>query len=339
MVEKKDAQFRKLGGSREIDADKRIEETPEGSHITKISSEETAQKREGMRIQTSSGIQTHGDLKSHRPGIWLPKKINLSDWLKWAISTLKAYAKKFWGRDLEVSAESVEQYELEIENLLKELNQAQLKKEELEHRLQENQKSLSLALKLIDSLEVYTAKLEELKQEIDKSKKQNLRNETEVKKVIREQRWILSIDCEVNATEQSVDNQASIDLHVKTESGQDKIFEFKSPNLNPFSRGKKTGRLRVTKEFAEGLNQLIQYMKKTEVYSNLSIESEGTYKVPRAIGVLVMGVDLPPAELQLIEEWNFHLRPHIYIMTYNELIKNAERQLQNIRYAREKDAK
>jgi len=39
----------------------------------------------------------------------------------------------------------------------------------------------------------------------------------------------------------------------------------------------------------------------------------------------------------MMEEWNFHLKPHIKIMTYNSLIRSGANQLANIKKARELD--
>ena len=123
-------------------------------------------------------------------------------------------------------------------------------------------------------------------------------------------------------------------MHIITELYQNKIFEFKSPNKKPFYQKGKDTRFYITKDLAQGLNQLVIYMKKANVYAQLL--EPGTYKeAANALGFIVIGYDLSRDELDLLSFWNFHLRPHIRIITYNELITSAKQQLINIQHARE----
>jgi hypothetical protein len=75
-------------------------------------------------------------------------------------------------------------------------------------------------------------------------------------------------------------------------------------------------------------------MKKTDIYSN--IEEAGTYKISKPAGVVVTGFNLTKDEERLLSHWNFHLRPHIRIVTYNDLIQSAHRNLESVKCVREK---
>ncbi|OIO62261.1 hypothetical protein COT48_03340 [Candidatus Woesearchaeota archaeon CG08_land_8_20_14_0_20_47_9] len=57
---------------------------------------------------------------------------------------------------------------------------------------------------------------------------------------------------------------------------------------------------------------------------------EGTYGIQKASGVIVIGYNLEDAEKEMVTELNFHLRPHIQIITFNELIENIKQELEVI---------
>lgn len=63
-----------------------------------------------------------------------------------------------------------------------------------------------------------------------------------------------------------IDLQTKLDLHIKNELQQDKIFEFKSPKLKPFKKEKKESRFIVSEELSQALNQLIIYLSKLDFY-------------------------------------------------------------------------
>ena len=168
--------------------------------------------------------------------------------------------------------------------------------------------------------------------EVKKQKTEGKRAEKIIKDMLYKDRWMLGLDCVVKAKEKPIDTQASIDMHIQTELGQDKIYEFKSPALDLFKKKQKDSRLEVDSEFTEGLNQLIEYLQKTDYKSTQAVQ--GGYGVPKALGTLIMGYNLDAEQIRMLKEWGWHLKPHIEIRTYDELLDSAKRQLENIRYAR-----
>jgi hypothetical protein len=69
-------------------------------------------------------------------------------------------------------------------------------------------------------------------------------------------------------------------------------------------------------------------MRKTDVYS--ASKMEGTYGIQKASGVFIIGYKLEDAEKEMLTELNFHLRPHVQIVTFDELIENIKQELEVI---------
>lgn len=310
------------------------EQFEEGTYKAKISSEKNTQGYEGIRLQSAS---TKPYFKTHKPGIWIPNRINLSMWFNWFSKTFKNLTYKIWGKEITDLSEEVNTYKEKIELLNNELVDAKLKLKDAEERLSKQEIELSLSKEVIDKIDDYELKLTEFETEIKRISINKEREEGLVKTKLRESRWILGIDCEVKASEKQVDPQLSIDLHIKTEIGEDKVFEFKSPNVKPFIKKKEDSRLYISDELAQGINQLILYLRRTDLYSGLA--EEGTYKIQAPSGIIVMGYNLTDEEIRLLKDWNRQLRPHIRIATFNEVIEGGKRQLQNIKYARKKEEK
>lgn len=325
IVKEKVTDFYKLEHLEEIDSDK----YEDGTYVTKISSEKNTQGYGGIRIQSASKKPY---FKSYKPGVWIPNRINLSKWFVWFSSTIKRFTYKIWGKQIEDLSEEVTTYKEKVELLNNELLDAKLKLKDAEVRLNKQQLELNLAKEVIDKIEVYESKLTEFETEVKRISTFTERDEQSIKLKLKESRWILGIDCEVKASEKEVDPQLAIDLHIKTEVGEDKVFEFKSPNIKLFFKKKEDARLYISEELSQGINQLILYLRRTDLYSGLS--EEGTYKIQAPSGVVVMGYDLSDEEKRLLKNWNFQLRPHIKIVTFNEIIETGKRQLQNIKYAR-----
>ena len=301
----------------------------EGSYKSKISSEKNTQGYEGIRVQSAS---TKPYFKTHKPGIWIPNRINLSAWFKWFSQTVKKFTYKIWGKQIEDISKEVSIYKDKIESLNNELVEAKIKLKDAEERLSKQQIELNLAKEVIDKIEDYESKLTEFENEVKRISSNTNREEHLIKTKLKESKWILGIDCEVKASEKTIDPQLAVDLHIKTEIGEDKVFEFKSPNINPFFKKKEDSRLYISDELSQGINQLILYLRRTDLYSGLT--EEGTYKIQAPSGVVVMGYNLSDEEKRLLRNWNFQLRPHIKIVTFDEIIENGKRQLQNIKHAR-----
>ena len=302
----------------------------EGSYKSKISSEKNTQGYEGIRVQSAS---TKPYFKTHKPGIWIPNRINLSEWFRWFSKTIKKFTYKIWGKQIDDLSEEVSAYKEKVELLNNELVEAKINLKYAEERLNKQQIELALANEVIDKIEEYESKLTEFENEVKRISLGKNREESLVKTKLKESKWILGIDCEVKASEKTVDPQLAVDLHIRTEIGEDKVFEFKSPNINPFFKKKEDSRLYISDELSQGINQLILYLRRTDLYSVLT--EEGTYKIQAPSGIVVMGYNLSDEEKRLLKNWNFQLRPHIKIVTFNELIEHGKRQLQNIKYARE----
>ena len=232
----------------------------------------------------------------------------------------------------ETAEEAIHRFEQDIQEINQQLAEKTISLEKAKQELSKKEKELELAKQVSGDIQTFSKALEELKGEIEESKKEDKRKEKEIKQKIIDNKWVLGLDCQVKAKEQKIDIQTALDLHVKTNMGEDRVFEFKSPNLDPFTKKKEDGRLYITPELSEGINQLIDYMKKTDIYHN--IDEPGTYKINKPAGVIVIGYKLPPEQEKLLENWNFHLKPHIRIVTYDNLLNSATQNLENIRCVR-----
>ncbi len=73
---------------------------------------------------------------------------------------------------------------------------------------------------------------------------------------------------------------------------------------------------------------MILYIKRTNAYSEQ--KNEGNYGIPKASGIVLIGDNPDQAEKEMLIELNFHLRPHIQIVTYDQLINNINRELSTI---------
>lgn len=283
---------------------------------------------EGLKIRTANRVSLH------KYGVWVPKKSNLPNWLNWLISSIRKLVNKFWGNDIAILTEEARHYKHQAEDYKKRWLEAEdnLKKKQKEYENIELYRELA---KDVSNIKNYKQCLDELKILIEESYKEDKGMELKIRDKLRNNKWLLNIDCEVQSKEEQVDIQSAIDLHIKTKFQQDKIFEFKSPNLKLFYQEKKKSRLKINKKFANAINQLIHYMRRLDLYSQ--IDSPGVYGVYKSEGTIIAGYNLNNKEKKLIKDWNFHLSPHIKIVTYNELLKNAITQFENLKYFRKKD--
>ena len=270
-VKEKMTNFYKSEHLEEIDSSK----YEDGTYVAKISSEKNVQGYEGIRVQSAS---TKPYFKTHKPGVWIPNRINLSNWFGWFSSTVKKFTYKIWGKQIEDISENVVTYKEKVELLNNELVDAKIKLKDAEERLNRQQLELNLAKEVIDNIESYELKLSEFETEVKRISSVTERDEQSIKTRLKESRWILGIDCEVKASEKTVDPQLAIDLHIKTEIGEDKVFEFKSPNIKPFFKKKEDARLYISDELSQGINQLILYLRRTDLYSGLSRRGRIRYK-------------------------------------------------------------
>jgi len=303
----------------------------DGNFESQISLGKSSGGQEGIKIRTAKRTWRFNE---HRYGIWLPKGMNLSGWIKWALLSIKKYSKKFWSADVDVNIleEEVDIYKEQVKTLEEELQETRDKLKNTEELLKIQQEDRERAEKLVSKIEEYEKGLGEFTVILDDSSQNDELREKEAKQKIKENRWFLGLECEIGATEKQVDIQTAIDLHILTDFNQDKVFEFKSPNLQPFYRKSDATRLHMKTELGEAMHQLIIYLKKTNLYS--FSKEEGVYGIRGPSGYVVMGYKLDQAQLDALKDWNFHLRPHILLLTYDDVVSHAKRQLENIKSVR-----
>lgn len=321
MAKKKDSDWK--------DLDK--ETYMEGDRISEIKITKTPSGNEALKISTYKKISE----KYNRPnrGVWLPKGTDFGNWLKWFLITFKKMIHRVWNKEVSVLPEEVDFYKNQVEEYKRRLESAESKLMLSEEELEKQKKDIELAREVTDKIDTYENYFKKIEGLIEESYSKNKRMESVIKNEITSNKWFLGIDCEVKAKEKKVDIQGGIDLHIKTDFQQDKIFEFKSPNLKPFKRKRNESRLYINEPLSEGINQMITYMRKTDIYSTQ--KSEGFYGIYRPVGIIVIGYKLDNFQEEMIGNWNHHLYPFIRIITYEELIKNAKIQLENIKRAKE----
>lgn len=303
----------------------------EGDFRSRVSFARSSGGQEGIKIRTGKKIWNFSE---HQWGIWLPKGLDMASWIKWMILSLRKYSKKFWKADIDVGIleEEVGLYKDQVNTLEKALTETKTRLEDTEALLKIELEDRERAKQLISKIEDYEKELQEFIAILDDSSKSNEAREAEAKLKIKDNRWFLGLECEIGAAEKKIDVQTAIDLHVVTDFKEDRIFEFKSPHLKPFYKKDEDTRLYINPAFADGINQLIIYMRKTHLYS-FSTEG-GTYGIRGPSGYVVIGYKLDKEQEEAIRDWNVHLRPHIEILTYDSLVRRATVQLENIKRVR-----
>jgi len=319
--EKKEPLFEPLGLPEEWEKDRKV------SKATMLKRKQDGAK--GISVQVGSKAPGT-NYKRYGKTIWIDEDLDLPDWLGWFIKSVKKLYFNLFGKKILEIDESLEYYHAKVEKLTQELAEAQKRLEESEAKSEERKQLLELAKKAIGELETYKNIFQEFQSLIEQSHKENKGKEEEIKEKIKNNHWLLGLECQVEAKNKNIDTQTQIDLHIITRFGHHRIFELKSPNVKPFSRKDEDRKKRViiSPELADGLSELITYMRRTDVYS--ASKMEGTYGIQKASGVIVIGYNLEDAEKEMITELNFHLRPHIQIITFNELINNIKQELEVI---------
>lgn len=318
---KKEPLFEQLGPPEEWEKGRKV------SKATMLKRKEDGAK--GISVQVGSKAKD-SNYKRYGKTIWIDEDLDLPDWLGWFIKSVKKLYFKLFGKKILDIDESVEYYHAKVNKLTQELAEAQKRLEDTEAKSEERKQLLELAKKAITDLENYKNTFEEFKKLVDESHSTNKGKEEDIKDKIKANHWLLGLECHVEAKNKNIDIQTQIDLHILTRFGQHRIFEIKSPNIKPFVRkdGDTKKRLIISQELADGLSELITYMRRTDVYSTLKME--GTYGIQKASGVIVIGYKLEDAEKEMLNELNFHLRPHIQIISYDDLIGNIKQELEII---------
>lgn len=298
----------------------------------KVSQASYLQRNDGIQAISFKMGTKNQYMKNPRWGktIWIDEELDLPSWLSWFIKTLKTGYFKLFGKKVISIDEQKEFFQAKIEELTTQLTEAKIRLEEAEKRETDFKNKVAFAKKVESNLAEYKNVFEEFKKLIDESIKSDVGKEEEIKTRIKENRWILGLECFVEAKNQQIDNQTQIDIHVKTKYEQDRIFEIKSPNKKPFVRKDKSEkrRLVLSPELTDGLSELILYLRRTDLHSDE--KNKGNYGVQKASGYILIGKALDADEKEMIKELNFHLYPHIQILSYDDLLKNTERELEII---------
>lgn len=266
--------------------------------------------------------------KEHK-GVWLPYGTNIISWLKKLGVTLQRLFKRQYGEELLISHSQIEEQEDKIKDLEKTLFEEKQKTEIMKSEYESYSAKLNLAKEVIENIESYERVLKIFKEFVKNSIIQNIDVEEEIKRKIKANRWLLGLDCEVKAKNVNIDNQTEIDLHIINQFGQDRIIEIKSPNKKLFKRKKDGSRLGISLELSNAMSEIIVYMDKVDFYSKIA--EEGTTKISKPAGIILMDGALSKEEKNMLNNLNYHLRPHILIITYDELINNASKEISLIR--------
>jgi hypothetical protein len=289
-------------------------------------------KRDKKGISFKAGTTNPSTGRLSNKSVWIDDDIDLPSWLNWFIRTLKKGYFKLFNRKLEGFNEEKIHYETKIDQLTNQLVEAKLQLEVVEKREEETKEILEYAKNVKGKHEDFKKIYKEFVDLIKESVEQNKGMENKVSEKIKQNHWLLGLDCFVEAKNQNIDNQLQIDLHIKTKYEQDKIFELKSPNVKLFVKKSdgKNRRLVMSPELADGISEILLYLRRTNIYSE--INTPGAYGVQDACGYIVAGYNLTKDEKELVKNLNFHLHPHIQIITYNDLIPKIKRELDLIIY-------
>lgn len=319
--DKKEPLFEPLGPAEEWEKDRKV------SKATMLKRKEDGAK--GISVQVGSKAPGT-NYKRYGKTIWIDEDLDLPSWLGWFIKSVKKLYFQLFGKHTLELDESIEYYQSKVEKLTQELAEAQKRLEASELKIEERKQVLELAKKSIDELEKYKTVFKEFQELITQSHTENKGKEEEIKEKIKNNHWLLGLECHVEAKNKDIDTQTQIDLHILTRFGHHRIFEIKSPNIKPFVRKDENQRKRliISPELADGLSELVTYMRRTDVYS--ASKMEGTYPIQKASGAIIIGYKLEDAEKEMLSEINFHLRPHIQIATFDELIENIKQELEII---------
>lgn len=275
----------------------------------------------GVHINTGRYF-TEKYTKRHK-GVWIPSSLDVNSWLrKLKVALYSLFNKN--GKKI-LSQNDLILQENKIKELEKQLFEEQKKREEMEKNLQDYKAKKDLAKEIKSKKEEYQKILNQFEEEIKKAVREDNNVEEDIKTKIKTNRWILGLDCEVRAKNKDIDNQASIDLHIINSFGQNRIIEVKSPNKHLFKRKREEGRFEFTPELSEAIGELLSYMNKTDFYSE--IKMEGTYKINKPAGIILIGYNLNKEDKKFLNQLNYHLRPHIQIITYNDIIENANKEI------------
>lgn len=284
---------------------------------------------EGISVRTA---KKYGGRPMWRKSFWIQKDQGVESVLDWLVGSVKSLFYRFWQRGF-VTEQDLHRRDSVIEGLRTQVRNLEAEREMMEARYSDQERQLALARVVQDQVEKYRSVLENFESKVVESAERGERIEEWVKVQVKKHRWLLGLDCEVRAKNKEVDPQTEIDLHVVSNYGEDRVFEVKSPNILVFY-GSANRRFDLHPDVAKGLSQLVEYLQRTESYRVL--RQRGVYGLDKPIGRILAGYKLDSDHRSLLAEWNFHLHPAIRIMTYDDVIGNARKELALLEAMRKK---
>jgi len=282
-------------------------------------------RTEGVAFRTAKKSKTKGEYK--RRSLYIQKNQKVDEILNWIFLTVKNFFAKFWGKRIITEVE-LEANNKIVEDLRSKLRQKEDENLDLKHAFQTQQQELLLVKEVINNSNQYSKELKTFEELVIDAVNNNKNIEETVKKELKEKRWILGLDCEVKAKNKDIDTATEIDLHIETNYGEQRIIEAKSPSINLFIQKTDGGRLNLNPKISEGLSELIEYMRRTDINSGL--RRKGVYAIQKPIGRILAGYNLTTDEQEVLTDWNFYLAPYIKFITYKELISNAKKEIELI---------
>jgi len=297
-------------------------------------------KQEGISLKRA-GLNMDGKEYPKSGKFWISSKTDIESWINWLYFNIKEIFKRLWEKSLTTDLDKVQQ---KIKDLEKEKRDKENEIETLRKEL-ESYQSIKEGLKkkeeLIKNLKKDSLDYQKIFEDFEKnyvlySFNNKKRYEEKVKGFLEKNKWLLGLDCEFCKKNINLDQQSQIDLHVINNFGQNKIFEFKSPDLKPFDRKKDNiyKRLKASSYLLEALDEIIGYIKRTKIKAQQI--HEGGLKIIEPTGIIVIGYNLDSTERDLLETWNGFLYPHIRIISYNSLLNKAKQELDLIKKVKKK---
>lgn len=252
--------------------------------------------------------------------------------LNWFFVTIKQFFARFWGKQI-ITEEEIKADDRVVNDLRDKLREREEENRKLKDAFKTQQQELALAKEVIGNSNQYTKELDDFEKMIVDSVANDTNIEEKVKNELKNKRWILGLDCEVKAKNKDIDTATEIDLHIETNYGEQRIIEVKSPNIALFTKKKENGRLSLEGKISDGLSELIEYMRRTDINSGL--RRRGVYEIQKPIGRILAGYELESDEQEILNDWNFYLGPYIKFITFKDLISNARKEIELLTIARE----
>lgn len=298
----------------------------DGDYVTQVSvlKEDDTQ---GVAVRTG---KKQGGRTGWRKTFFINEGVDAGGLLFWVFRAVRRYFKQYWHRDV-VSPEDVSRSDAVLGVARARIRDLEDENTTLHTRLQMQERNAALAREVGNDFGKYEGAIQKLEEVVKDSVATDTGKEGEIVTHLRDNRWLLGLDCEVRAKNRDLDAGSEVDLHIVTTFGENRIIEDKSPNLPIFKEVGESGRINITPELAKALSELVDYMHRTHIFSGLKIK--GVYAIQNPVGIVIAGYNLNEAQREMLSEWNFYLGPYIQIVTYDELLASARRNFELIKGA------